>query len=91
VSFTVTPPLDVSVSILSTTGLCLENMYRASGFSLQAGNNIYAVELAFYTAHTLFFCFTTHNLQYQRKKLLLLLPDVIRSTGMCYGRCRFSA
>jgi len=51
VSFTVTPPLEVFVSILSTAGLSLENMYIASGFSLQANSNILATSTATYTVH----------------------------------------
>jgi len=49
VSFTVTSPLEVLVSILSTNGLFLENMYNASGFSLQANKMIIMlVTLIFY-------------------------------------------
>jgi len=36
VSLTVTSPLEVLDSILSTNGMFLENMYMASGLSLQA-------------------------------------------------------
>jgi len=52
VSFTVTSPLEVFDSILSTNGLFLENMYMASGFSLQASKIILALIQLISTAHT---------------------------------------